>query len=356
MANPGVDEVSLLIGFQEFKAWGEMELTTTIDGVATAGFTAPMEPSRSEFRDTFRPFSYTRVDVMIAGSRYFTGYMLDVVPEVEPGSKVVKVTAVSLPGVIEDCTPPGERVPFEWEDLNLRDIATAAGEWFDLDVTFDAEPGANFKKVALEPGQKVHGWLAGLAKQRSLVMTSTPEGGLLFQKSIPAGIPVARLVEGEQPLGKVTPSFKPREYYSELTGFTPKKKHTSGNKSPIQNPRLSDVTRPTTFKLDDTEKGEAADTTSAHMGRMFADVVSYNVPGIPTWRDPQDELWTPNTTITLNAPGAMIYNEFEFLVRQVVLKRTKEEQVASLNVVFPGAFEGEAPDEFPWDLSPDAVF
>jgi hypothetical protein len=53
----------------------------------------------------------------------------------------------------------------------------------------------------------------------------------------------------------------------------------------------------------------------------------------------------------------MIYNESEFLVRDVMLTRGANKKSAALNVVLPGAFSGQVPERLPWDEGPglDAV-
>ena len=81
---------------------------------------------------------------------------------------------------------------------------------------------------------------------------------------------------------------------------------------------------------------------------MFAEMASYTLSALPTWRDPQGDLWEPNTTIVVAAPEAMIYTPTEFLIRRVTLSATPEERKASLDLVLPGAFSGSAPKALPW--------
>jgi prophage tail gpP-like protein len=80
---------------------------------------------------------------------------------------------------------------------------------------------------------------------------------------------------------------------------------------------------------------------------MFGDVVTYELE-LNTWRDPEGELWTPNTTLLLQAPGAMIYEPYEFLIKSVILTRQAKAEKAKLELVMPGAFSGEQPEALPW--------
>ena len=85
------------------------------------------------------------------------------------------------------------------------------------------------------------------------------------------------------------------------------------------------------------------------MGRMFANAASYDIE-VSTWRDSENRLWRPNTTIKLLAPGAMIYNNYEFIIRKVKFVRTTTKFVATLNLISPGTLSGKIPESLPWDL------
>jgi len=70
---------------------------------------------------------------------------------------------------------------------------------------------------------------------------------------------------------------------------------------------------------------------------------------VATWYDPNNKLWEPNTTIKILAPGAMIYKEYEFLIRSIEFKTTKTEKTATIILSIPGSFSGEIPEALPWD-------
>jgi hypothetical protein len=81
---------------------------------------------------------------------------------------------------------------------------------------------------------------------------------------------------------------------------------------------------------------------------MFAEMARWTIPDLPTWRDPQGDVWTPNKTLMLKAPGAMVYDWYEMLIRSVVIHDDAAKQSATLGVVLPGAFSGEVPSTLPW--------
>lgn len=351
------DEVSVLIGGKEFRAWATVAIHQQMDSFSVVEFTAPFESDRREFRDIFRPFSFHPLEVRVDGETVITGTQVGISPAEDPNSSAVAVTGYSLPGVLADCSGPETYLPLEFKEQGLKVISRALAYPFGIEVQFDAEEGAVFEKAKIEPGTAPFGFLADLARQRNAVLSSTPAGKLWCLHSTKTGSPVARLRAGEQPVGAVSASFSPQAYFSELTGFvdarkgTKKKPAREGSRYTVKNPWLSNALRPSAFKLADTPPADAPAAVRAKMGRMFANACSFTVP-VATWNDPSGKRWTPNTTVTLLAPNAMVYRETEMLIRAVSLRQDKENTAATLELVLPGAFSGELPEVLPWDEGP----
>jgi prophage tail gpP-like protein len=345
MAPPKQDELTLLIAGKRFRFWSEMTLERSLDKYATADFLAPYEADRKEFREVFRPFSYPEIEILRGEKRIFLGTAIGIEPEVTANKKAVRVSAYSKPGVLADSTlPPGlER---EYRKMNLRDIANALTPDFGIDVVFSGDPGAAFLKQKVDIEQKVHDFIEALAQQRAFVMSSTANGELLIRRAVTSGPPRARLKAGGQPIVEVKPRFNVQAYYSEITGYTgtrrkKRAKHTE------RNPWLSRVRRPMAVKFEDVDPADLPEATRAEMGRMFGNAISWEVL-VPTWTDPKGELWEENTTITLEAPDAMIYRPTELVVRTVTLHRDTKGESAQLDVVLPGSFTAEIPKRLPW--------
>lgn len=342
------DEVAILIDGQRFRFWDRVRVTRSIDTMDTVEFGAPFDADAPGFRETFRPFSFKPVVITVGGTPLFTGTMVAVSPAVENSQKIVSVSGYSLPGVLNDCTSPASTYPLEFNDQGLRDISAALASPFGIAVEFQADQGAIFERVASEPGKKVLAFLTELAKQRNLVISSTTRGKLLFSQSIETGTPVARLQQGSAPVMAVTPFFSPQEYYSHITGIEPVIVGLAGSQFTVKNPRLQGVTRPITFNAPDTLDADVKAAVEAKAGRMFGNMASYSVR-VATWRDPQGNLWDPNTIVKLQAPEAMIYNEYAFVIRSVEFEREGRKETATLNLVIPGSFSGKVPESLPWE-------
>lgn len=342
------DEVSVLINGQRFRFWDKVRITRAIDNMDTVEFGAPFDHTAPGFRESFRPFAFDPVVITVGGEPLFTGTMVAVTPTIDNGARTIAVSGYSLPGVLNDCTPPASSFPLEFNGQGLKEIAAAIAGPFGLSVDFQGDQGAVFERVACEPGKKALAFMAELAKQRNLIIASTERGKLLFWQSSDAGRPVARLRQGEAPVLSVTPFFSPQEYYSHITGIEPVIVGLAGSQYTVRNPRLQGVTRPITFNAPDTEGADVKAAVEAKAGRMFGNMVAYFVR-VATWRDPSGKLWAPNTTIKLTAPDAMVYGEYEFVIRSVQFERESSAATATLDLVIPGSFNGVIPEALPWD-------
>lgn len=363
------EKVELLIDNVLLSGWYDLEIKLSVDSFDTIGFSAPFDPARKEMREMFRPFAFKPIKVLLNGDELFTGTMIGVDPGFDANSGTVQITGYAQPGVLCDCEAPsgfgrkGKRsakgpVPLTFNRATLRDIAQYLCEPFGLACEFRGEVGVPFEKVAIGLDEKIFKFLSDLAKQRGLVLTNNVNGSLLFWQSIKRGVPVVQLEQGVPPLTGVQAAFSPQDYYSEITGRAAARRRKAGTIYTYVNPWLGqgiddgsgpiNQHRPHSCKFDDTERADAPAATRAKVGRMFANMAAWVTEPLPTWRDPDGKLWDPNTSMTLLAPGAMIYKETELLIRDVVLRSSKDSLTAVLGLVLPGAFSGEIPDSLPW--------
>lgn len=353
------NEVSLSIDGQRFRFWEKVRITRAIDAIDVIEFSAPFEHDAPGFRETFVPFSYKPLTVAVGGEPLLTGTLLTVSPELTPTRKSFVVGGYSTPGVLNDCTASAASpAELEFTGLTLDVIAESLAKPFGISVVFRDDPGdAQFASsgssefgpdpVSIQPGQRVFSFLADLAKQKNLLVSSSPTGQLVFQRGLQAGETVANLRQGESPLTSVKPFFNAQEYYSHVTGIESVFMGIGGSQFTVLNERLKGVIRPFTFTVPDLQGGSVVEAIEAKAGRMFANAASYSVE-VATWRDPKGRLWEPNTFINLEAPDAMVYEPFKFIIRSIVFNRDRSSEKATLNLVLPGSFSGEIPESLPW--------
>lgn len=343
-----IDEVGILIDGQRFRFWTNVRISRAIDTIDSVIFTAPFDDTDINFREAFRPFSYRDIQITIGDLPIFTGTMVLADPKLETSKRTVNVSCYSLPGVLGDCTPPASSFPLEFDGQGLIEISETLAKPFGISVEFEVDQGAIFERVSCEPGKKIIPFLTGLTKQRKMVISSTAQGALLFRQSAPAGNPVASLSQGNSPVLSVTPRFKPQNYFSHITGVEDIFVGLSGSQFTVKNPHLTDRIRPFSFKPHDTLEADIKAAVEMKASLMIGDMVSYDVQ-VSTWRDEQGELWTANTTLKLIAPGAMIYSEYEFVIRSVDFLKDSKSKTAVLNLIIPGSFQGTFPEVLPWE-------
>lgn len=338
-------------GGARFGVWSEVELQRSVDGYSAVSLTGPFDHERLEVRRAFAPLEFPRIAVKVEDELVLTGFGKDVQPESDAGMSSVAVTVYSFAHELTEICVDPQRLPLEFNGLDLKQItAKIVTPSIGLESVFDGgKPGAPFARVRAETDQAIHSFLVDLARQRSFVLSDLPSGALRFRAEAPVGTPVARLAG--QPLVRVRPKFDPGNWYSHLTGRASRKSGKRGSKYTELNPLYrAQHPRHSTLKCDDTESADVPAATRAAIGRMIASVVSYTIDDLPTWRDPGGKLWTPNTTVTLLAPEAMVYRETELVIRSVVLRQTAEAETASLELMIPGSFGGKLPRGLPWDL------
>lgn len=342
------DAIEIFIDGEPWKAFSDFELSLGLDSYSACSFTAPFDFHRADIRELFRPTAYREMEVWIGGQQMMTGQMIGIAPNANAASSEVQLTCYSTPAQLIDNTPPESILPLEFNKVGLKQIITTLSSPFGVELSAPTDTGAPFERVKCEPDRKIQDFIVELTKQRGFVVTDRPDGKMFVTTSKRPGNPIAYL-EG-QPLTKVTPTFNPQQYYSQITGFATKKSGKSGSKHTVKNSKfLGSNLRTMSFMLDDAESADVPFAVQAKMGRMFGGLVSYVVEDLPTWRDPDGRLWDRNETVALTAPEAMVYRETELLVRNVVFRRSASSKTATLGLSLPGAFSGEEPGRLPWD-------
>lgn len=343
-----INEVAIIINGDRFRYWTSVRIRDSIDAITTVDFTAPFEHDAPGYREAFKPFNFTPVEVTIGGVRKFTGRMVAVNPQISGNSRTLSISCYSLPGVLNDCNASPSTYPIEYKNLRLEDITDKLLKPFGFTTEFLADQGAPFDKVSCGVSTKIWSFLVSLAEQRNLILTDDNNGNLIFSISVEAGQPRAILTQGSPPVMSVTPTFDPQKYYSDITGIETVSAGLEGAKFTVKNTFLKGILRPYVFTVQDTKGGDVKTAVQVKAARMFANMVSYSLR-VNTWRDPVGNLWIPNTTIKLTAPDAMIYSEYEFLIRSVEFEKVSNSEIAILNLIFPGTFRGEIPESLPWD-------
>lgn len=345
-----VENVAMKIGGRSWRSWWDLEIKRGLDSVSTFSFTAPFEPEVQAFRDTFKPFSFTQVEIETNGEKLCTSTMLGVEPSYGPDARTVAVSGYGLPGVLGDCCMPASALPIGFRGNSLQQIAQKVCDVFELALVVRGagSESAPFDQVKIEATENPFAFLAKLGQQRTMLLSDTPDGELLLWAPPTGGSPVATFRQWQQPAVKIEALFKPQEWFSEITGMKNANGGRGGALYTEPNPGVTTaLLRPHSFAVDDADKGDVASATLAKLGRMIGNALTVSVE-VPSWRDESGILWTPNAIVTVDAPACMIYNPTDFVIREVTLKQSADSTTASLELALPGAFSGQIPSVMPW--------
>jgi prophage tail gpP-like protein len=334
---------------ERFQNWESVRVERVFDGFATFSFTAPFQVDNPAFREAFRPATFKTAVVSVDGENLITGTMMPIPPVLSASNNTVMTEGYALPGVLGDCTQSAASLPFEYKGKDLKQLVEQIAAPFSLTVDFQADPGPVFKKVKTSPQEKVLQLLTKLSKQRGVVLSSGTGGELVCRTEPAKTAPVAALDQGLPPIIDIAPSIKQQQYYSEITGLKPVRPKSKKIKQyTARNSFLTNVIRPLTMQIKNSEDGDLNTSVDAALGRMFGDMIQYVVK-VSTWTDQGGVLWEPGTFIQIHAPRCMIYEPRTFFIRSVVYTETPTETVATLFLTLPGAYSGQIPEALPWD-------
>jgi len=373
------EEVAVIIDGERFSFWNKITINRSMDSIGTVAMMASFDPLNSDFRKVFVPFSYKSIIVMAGGNVIFTGIIMNIIPKKTENSRTVEINAYSLPGVLNDCCH-GEGQ--EFNGVGIESITASLLEPFNVEFKFRDPSGDVFPLLAIEPEDKVLSFLVDLGKQRKLMITDDAQGTLIFYKPQDVA-PSTVLTEGESPLVSVEPVFNAQEYYSHITGIMAKSIPSDGNFDPfanlenpdagagpdpfggdaatfggkglnigakltMKNEYLKGVYRPFAFRVQASPMGGLSEAVRSKKSRMIAGAISYTLE-VDTWLDGTGKIWCPYTTLSLLAPGAMIYRQSNFHIKNVRLTKEGNQQRATLTLAVHGAFGGYMSEKMPWE-------
>jgi prophage tail gpP-like protein len=343
-------DVSILVDGKQFIGFTGYEINLNYDSFDTFSFSAPYDVAMKDIKDTIMPFAFKDCAVYYNGNLLFNGTLLTPDPELSNGAKEISLQGYPLCGILNDCTIPLAKYPASYDGLTLKEIAEPLCESYGIGVEFQSDPGSQFKEISFEPTEKVLNLLSKLAQQQQLLFTNDTGGRLVFFK--PQKEPsFVSFKEGEMPLMSLKSKFNAQGFYSHINGFTKVDKEKEPLAYTWENRYLTEkgITRFMTIIINDAETQDDLEKgVVAFAGRMFADCVSYDLE-CEGHLTSNGSLFKKGMTVSVNAPGAMIMSDTDFIARNIKLKRDTTGKTASISLVLPGSFTEEIPEVLPWE-------
>ena len=337
-----LDEIAYLeIAGQKFSDWESLTIQRSLSELAdTFSFSSPFDPTRKDLLTSFRPFGYQKVVVKLDDELLFNGIIEQPTASTDSSGIKINVQGRSPAGALVDCN---FEPPYQFDGQTWNAIAEKICVKFGIEVDKTINTG-RIKIAKSGTGDNPGTFLLGLAKGEGYLVNSAPSGKMRLLK-ITKTKPVASIVEGVGSFISASMSANGTARFSRTKAIK-----SMGDWKPIEavsNDNSIQIYRPRIITADGAPESIQK---SADLARSESIASSCTVDVVITgWRTDSGHIWTPGDFITLQAPGAFIIRESQFVIDTVTMELTTSGRQTTLSVVLPEAYLGGVPIHYPWE-------
>jgi prophage tail gpP-like protein len=342
IANREADELSIVIdGLEITHVSGR--IMKTMD-TAADGWTATIDwvPGENPEMDArLVPYTYPPAKVYIGGVLTISGYLYTA-----EFAATANGTTVNLSGFSKtaDLIDSNMKPPYEENNVSLKQRARKLAQAFGIKAVFEADTGGVFDRVTANESDSIFRHLNKLARERGVLLSSTPDGDLLITEANTKGAPVATLEQGQPPVLDFRATFDGRKRFNSyrainVTPFGSNEGIVKDNKVPRS--------RIKTIRVQESLAGEIKTAAEWERNKTLADALTIPLP-VAGWLNPRTGTpWKENTKVTVVSPAIHVPDGFDFLIRRVEFSETSSGKSAILSLVPPQAYTKEEIIE-PW--------
>ncbi len=356
---PKIKEVEPLEGADILPGDSLQDFTIVLDGTrlvvqsaralrtmhtAADGFNALQLWARDnvELQGLVTPYGYQKAEVYVGGQLVITGQLYT--PTNKASAKEYSQT-IKGASYTKDVVDSSVQPPYEYRNITIDKLAAKLIEPLGIDLVVDdqIDVGGPFDRVTAEPSDKIFDFLAKLAKQRSLLISSTPRGELLLTAA--KVTPTVGTISDEFPPGvELEATFDGAKRFHAYTVLS--KRRGRRPKRATATDEVVPRSRLTTIQADETEAGDIQKAADWQRSKALADALTIPFP-VSDWYAPNGELFRENTIVTVKSPIIYAPFGFDFMIRSVEYQYDKSGRAATLNIVPPEVYTGEPLVE-PW--------
>ena len=297
------------------------------------------------------PYSFSRAKIFLGNTLMLTGRLYNVTPKKDTSgiTKELEIFSNTIDIVDSTVSPP-----YEKNNTTLFERAQQLCNPLGIEVETDLDSdGGAFKRMTADKTETIFEHLLKYARQKSILISSTPTGKLLFTRANTTGESVGSITLEIPITDEYSAEFNGREIFNMYRAIGQNaRKFTKKQSIAIDNnvPR----SRQLTFDANDSTEGNIQDTAEWRRSKQYTNALTIPVPIKRSknygWLTPNGSLWRENTIMTLISDILSIPDGFNLLVRSVEYTHNADGNGINLSVIPPQTYSGEIV-ETPWSVS-----
>lgn len=332
------DALKVTIDGRPFRGWKDFSVTRSID-MSSGAF-------ELESTDLDEPWllgtvnAGAAIQIEIEGELVLDGFVDQVNVSYDAESAGIALAGRDRVADILDCAATVDG-PHDYAEVKIEEALGKILTPFDVTLTVDADTGAVFKRIAIQPGETVFELVERLCRYRALLPVSDGVGGLILTQ--PSDHNTGAKLEYGRNIMRGRGALDQRDLFSlyVVKGQAEAETWTTAEESATPEGRAEDALvtrhRPTVIVgegsgFDATLAERAAWQKKVNRGRAARAV--YTVHG---WRDDLGALWRPNVQVDVDDARMKLHQSM--LVATVTFERSNRGTLTELELARPEAFE-----------------
>ena len=314
------------------------------------------DPDNPEHKELACVTHYHEVELFYNDQKILTGVVTNNGFRHAPSKQLAGLSGYSKPGLLQDCSIPPEAYPLQCDGLSLNQIVrkmtaiwvdgihSAYGLKIKVDDAVQDRMNKVISKSTASETDTVFGYLNGLARQRDIIISHTPDGELLFTQSKTRSEPFmtidTTIPDGMRGITTIELDYDGTGLHSHI--YVKGKASKSGDNASdetIRNPYVvGTVYRPIVISQS---SGDDNDTISAARRALGKELENIKVRITTDRWEVKNQMILPNSTISIRDPEIYLYNKKNWFVQSVSYEGTPEKTTATINCVLPECFNGD---------------
>lgn len=291
------------------------------------------------------PYVYPEARAYLGPYRIITGLLFDVSPSFSNAGRIKSLRGFSF---AKNAVDSNMKEPLEYSDIRLDELIARVLTPFNINIYIGdgVDVGEPFDRITATERDTIFSFIARLAMQRGLLITSTRSGDIQIIKAASTGS-VGVIEEGKSEL--VFGSGWAANFSGQARFHTYKAIGASPESSQKSFEIIDDgipVSRYRTFRVDETTEGDIEKAAKWKRSKALADALTIPLP-VNSWYAPDGTIWLKNTIVTVISKTLFVPNGFDFLIRGVEYSTSADGNTAVLSIVPPQVYTLEKIVE-PW--------